>query len=88
MRVGEVVSALRRGWWIIASVAAVVTAAVVIYTLLQPKEYEAQALVFIDTERAASDLRSQVPYIQSVLSEGDRGEGPSPDAAAEARVAP
>jgi multicomponent Na+:H+ antiporter subunit D len=44
--------------------------------------------IYSYTERAASDLRSQVPYIQSVLTEGDRGEGPSPDAAAEAGVAP
>ncbi len=50
---GELVSALRRGWWIVAAVCAVVTATVMVYTLMLPKEYEAEAIVFIDTERAA-----------------------------------
>jgi len=54
LRFGEIAVALRRGWWIIASVCAIVTATVVGYTMLQPKEFEAQAMVFIDTERAAS----------------------------------
>jgi tyrosine-protein kinase Etk/Wzc len=54
LRFNEVFSALKRGWWIIASVCAIVTAAVVVYTLTLPKEYEAETIVFVDTERASS----------------------------------
>ena len=36
--------------------------------------------LFSYTERAARDLQAQSPYIDSVFSRGDRGEGESPDA--------
>lgn len=40
------------------------------------------------TGRAASDLRSQTPYIEAVFSQGDRGEGPSPQAVGQVEVGP
>jgi len=41
--------------------------------------------IFAYTERAAVDLRAQTPYIDSVFTRGDRGEGESPDAVNEER---
>ncbi len=44
--------------------------------------------IFAYTERAAIDLRAQTPYIDSVFSRGDRGEGESPGAVDEMGATP
>ncbi|MGH8928863.1 MAG: Na+/H+ antiporter subunit D [Acidimicrobiia bacterium] len=40
------------------------------------------------TQRAATDLRSQSTYIRAVFPTGERGEGPSPEAAMEVEPSP
>ena len=59
----------------VAPTAALVALGVAITVLAGP--------IYSYTDRAAGDLRSQTPYIEAVFSRGDRGEGPSPQAAAE-----